>query len=174
MPLISNQIKKNEPSKHFQKKTYRPWDEDSLITDNSKVSDKVIHNTTISNINHYNVNDDSNLSTQVKDLEEKQQLVIFDYKKELRNLFGAQKLILQYLLNQIEEEHDGYIITKPIYMSELIESCKLSINTIKGTLQTLKARKFFETHENKQGRGGYARYKFNKEVFTFFSNNLIP
>ena len=57
-------------------------------------------------------------------------------------------------------------------MDEFTLICKLTPNTIKGMLQKLKIKKLLETYENKPGRGGYARYKFIKEIYTFFSKNL--
>lgn len=177
MPLINNYNKNKEPVKRFQKKPYRPWDEDLLVSDhetitNNNTSEYLTSNNQIKTPHNYEAQSSETTDIQPSSIV-KDNFSSFDFKKELRNLFGAQKIIIQYLLKQIEDDNNIYLITKAISMEEFTLVCKLSPNTIKGTLQTLKAKKLLQTYENKHGRGGYARYKFSKEVYTFFSNNLI-
>ncbi|MDN3030531.1 MAG: hypothetical protein QMO91_04200 [Candidatus Tisiphia sp.] len=179
MPLISNHTK--ETSKRFQKKAYRPWDNDLLNPEHTKIIDSTSSNnlstdTQITPVHYHDTlgicNNIDQPSSSLVSKVLTQDSVNLDLRKELRNLFGAQKVIMQYLLKQIEEEDSTYLITKVIAREECIKKCNLTSNTIKGALQQLKFKKLLEPHENKHGRGGYARYKFNKEVYSFFSNNL--
>ncbi len=178
MPLISDLNLKNDGSKRFQKVSYRPWDEELLtpfskaednsivplsssnedVKNNNKPNSTKVIKSTISNINPTN----SLINLEVI------QFSTQDLEKESRRLFGAKKIILQYLLQHIEETHNEYVITKAITMDECTLNCKLPPNTTKATLQKLKHRNLLETHENKPGRGGYARYKFSKNVYKFF------
>lgn len=143
MPLVSD-LQLNKKNK-FEKKAYRPWDHTLPIADETEI---LLNN---------------------EKLDEK----YIDLQKELRALYGAQKVIILYLLKQIDETTDHYVVTKNISMNDLISMSNIPENTIKGTLQKLKSKNLFETYENKPGRGGYARYKFTKNIYDFLFENLI-
>ena len=143
MPLISDlQINKE---KKFEKKAYRPWDQ-VLPSPN-----------------------ETNLPENSKEILEGK---ILNLEKELRDLYGAQKIIILHFLKQINETTDSYAITKNLSINELIIECNIPENTIRGTLQKLKNKYLLATHEKKPGRGGYARYKFAKSVYDFLVQNL--
>ena len=170
MPLITDLLHKKEGSKLFQKKTYRPWD-DELIMSSSQI----------------NINDDSSeaLASEDKNIDASKendidttiaadqlkinQISCQDLEKEFRGLFGAQKIILQYVLKLIEDRLTEYVITKSISMDEFTIECNLPPNTIKTMLQKLKHKNLLETHEYKPGRGGYSRYKIPNDVYNFFT-----
>lgn len=172
MPLISDITKKTKT--RFQKKSYRPWDDKLPAIENSKIDDN--HDKLSNNTISQNTKSDYNNEVSYNKINQNDVLPegsvndidIPDLKKELRNLFGAQKIIIQYLLNQVEENDGEYFFTKAISMDEFTTISKLPPNTIKGMLQKLKNKKLLEAYENKPGRGGYARYKFNKTVYSFF------
>lgn len=176
MPLISNHSKSR--SKRFEKKAYRPWDDDLITSTNQKIINDVSSDKNLSEeLNTPNTNK-TRAKLEQKLLHQENIAISSDYltevslKKELRNLFGAQKIIMHYLIAQVEENNEEYIVTKAVTIEEFIQECKLTPNTIKGMLQKLKNKKLLETHENKPGRGGYARYKFPKEIYSFFAKNL--
>lgn len=156
MPLIS-EIEKNKAKNSFKKHAYRPWD-DAPNTEPS---------------NHHNTdNSKEKLDFYKKD----DSLVSFseeELKKEFRQMFGAQKIIMQFLVNNIEDKYDAHVITKSITIDEFSSTCQLPSNTIKSTLLKLKNKRFFVTHENKPGRGGYARYKFLLSTFNFFLKSFL-
>lgn len=180
MPLISDIDKSKKIKTLFQKKSYRPWD-DELPKNNNQIDSTTNQHLSSNNKNYTNpskiefANNDvdgdcvliDNINTPLTTY-----LPELNLKKELRNLFGAQKAIIKYLLEQIEENSDDLLITKGISMNEFTLACKLPPNTIKGMLQKLKAKKLLYTYENKPGRGGYARYNFTQEVYSFFLKNL--
>ena len=178
MPLISELHKTEQKSKLFQKKPYRPWDSELLTTDNHVIikdddkEDLVSTNRTITTQliqdKTYNKRSDINGTSILSAVNDHS----INLEKELRNLYGAQKIVIQYLLEQIEENNNEYLITKNISMNEFISTCNLPSNTIKGMLQKLKLKGLITTYENKPGRGGYARYKFMQEIYAFFSKNL--
>lgn len=155
MPLIS-EIEKNKTKNSFKKRAYRPWDD----TPNTELS------------NHNNTSD----SKEKLDFHKKDDsLVSFseeELKQESRQMFGAQKIIMQFLVNNIEDKHTEHVITKSITIDEFSSACQLPSNTIKSTLLKLKNKRFFVTHENKPGRGGYARYKFLFSTVNFFSKSF--
>lgn len=177
MPLISDISKKTKT--RFQKKSYRPWDDELTKIGDSKIDnthDNKSSSNTISQsiqpeytdeVSYNKIKSNNILSESGADY-----FHTLDLKKELRNLFGAQKIIIQYLLRQIEENDDEYFFTKAISMDEFTTECKLPPNTIKGMLQKLKNKKLLEAYENKPGRGGYARYKFAKIIYSFFIKNF--
>lgn len=155
MPLIS-EIAKNKIKSSFKKRAYRPWDD--------------VPNTELSN---HNNND--NIKKKSDLLKKDDSLVSFseeELKKEFRQMFGAQKVIMQFLVNNIEDKHAEYVITKSITIDEFSSACQLPSNTIKSTLLKLKNKHFFVTHENKPGRGGYARYKFLLGTVNFFATSF--
>ena len=176
MPLISEF--KNNKKTVFQKKSYRPWDnnlsedieKDNSIKESTKPLftdlDNLVDNNIINSEQQIFIGNDENTKTPLNHIE-------LDLKKELRNLFGAQRIIMQYLLKNTEDNTQEYMITKNISMKEFTLSCKLPPNTIKTTLQKLKAKSLLTTYENKRGRGGYGRYQFTKLVYNFFSKNLF-
>lgn len=180
MPLISDLDKKNiEKTKIFKKKAYRPWDNDlsdyTTITPVKEIDDEKF--LPEDKDNKKNLADDeldneiAKVSSASVPLFSNQSLEL-NLEKELRNLYGAQRIIIKYLLNQIEETANEYVITENISMEEFVSACNLPPNTIKGMLQKLKLKKLLESYENKPGRGGYARYKFAMEIYTFFSKKL--
>ncbi|WP_218460243.1 hypothetical protein [Rickettsia sp. TH2014] len=157
MPLIS-EIEKNKIKSPFKKRAYRPWDD----TPNTELS------------NHNNT-DSINKKSKSTALKKNDSLMSFSeegLKKEFRQMFGAQKVIMQFLVNNIEDKDSEYAITKSITIDEFSSACQLPSNTIKSTLLKLKNKHFFVTHENKPGRGGYARYKFLLDTVNFFSKSF--
>lgn len=174
MPLISDfeQSKKNK--KVFQKKAYRPWDSYYELNVAERLITLGDNNDTIKTSELHIDYDTTNVS--IKDsLQSKTTNICaltFNLEKELRHLFGAQKIIIQYLVQQIEENYEEYVITRSISTEEFTAKCNIPANTVKGMLQKLKSKKLLETHENKPGRGGYARYKFKREVYDFFLQRL--
>lgn len=155
MPLIS-EIEKNKAKNFFKKRAYRPWDD----TPNTEPSN---HNNTDNSkekLDFYK-KDDSLVSFSEEEL-----------KKEFRQMVGAQKIIMQFLVNNIEDKNAEHVITKSITIDEFSSICQLPSNTIKSTLLKLKNKRFFVTHENKTGRGGYARYKFLLSTVNFFSKSF--
>ena len=180
MPLISDIDKSKKIKTLFQKKSYRPWDDelpknnnqiDSSTNQHSSSNNKNYNNPSKIEFNNNNIDQDIELVDNIN-TQSTTYLPELSLKKELRNLFGAQKIIIKYLLEQIEENNNDRLITKGISMDEFTLACKLPPNTIKGMLQKLKAKKLIYTYENKPGRGGYARYNFTQEVYSFLLKNL--
>lgn len=160
MPLISNLTKNSEKPKKFKKKDYRPWD---VIPDPLKIHgvdkierDKVLETPSASNAELYETENN-----------------FLDLEKEWRQLYGAKKNILIYILKNIEQSDDNLeIVTKSITIEQLAKDLQLPLNTIKGSLYQLRKAGFFSKKENKPGRGGYTIYKITKELFLFFKNKI--
>lgn len=168
MPSIDDLKKKKiETSKKFQKKPYRPWDD--LFSNNAQDDKEVLRE----DLSRDNVDKDPESSKQNE--EKKEESVSFEdvrLEKVFRDLYGAQKSILKYVLNSVEEEGEGGYISTSIAIIEISTSTKIPINTVKATLQKLKKKDLLQSYENKPGRGGYARYKINKKNYDFFSKKI--
>lgn len=178
MPLISDIDKSKKTNSRFQKKSYRPWDDE--LPQNNKQNNSTIQQLSSTDKDYINP---SKIEFTNSNIDQNMHLVDIsppfttclpelNLNKELRKLFGAQKIIIKYLLEQVEENNNEYLVTKSIAMEEFTLACKLPPNTIKGMLQKLKTKKLIYTYENKPGRGGYARYNFTQEVYLFFLKNL--
>lgn len=174
MPLISELLPKKQESKLFQKKTYRPWDEDLHTTpDLSTLNDEepqLTHNN-ITNTDQtpivQSVSVIKNSTSSNLDLHDDP-----DLAKTLRGLFGAQKIIIRCLLNNIEENLEECVITKNICIEEFALECSVPQNTIRAMLQRLKHKKLLHTYENKPGRGGYTRFKIDKNIYLLLSAKM--
>lgn len=143
MPLITDLKSIKKTNKVFKKQEYRPWDEkDILISKNESLkSDKELN---VDNINSV------------------------ELEKIWRGLYGAKKTLLKIILQNTEEIHDGYIVTKAITISQLMTNSSLPANTIKSALQLLKNSYLILNYETKPGKGGFARYKIPTKVYEYF------
>ena len=171
MPLIKDIIKDTEHKKKFQRKAYRPWDDEVPLQAEAK---KEIND---------NTGDDAKLTIEVLNSKkeepdllpislktEKQTMPVenLDMEKSLRDLYGAQRVIFKFLVNLQVQELEGSFITQPISTNEIALATKLPVNTIKTVIGRLKLKKLIQTFEWKPGRGGYGRYGFDNNIYNFF------
>jgi hypothetical protein len=164
MPLISDINKDKSFKKNFKKVPYRPWGNDETILqsdspENIDNSEELV-SSSVNDTETVNILSKTVISTAL------------DLKKVDRSLFGAQRSIFLYLIQNIEEYLDEYVITKCITTEDLNIRCDLLPTTIKATLQKLKAKGLIDTFEKKTGRGGFARYRINSETHSFFNEQL--
>ena len=165
MPLIKDILKESERKKKFQKKAYRPWDDEiSLLTENlqeevyQSSSDKDLIVDDLSLVSEYKI---SKFSAEDIDME-----------KCLRDLYGAQRIVFKFLINLQMQELCGVFITQPIAANEIVLATKLPINTVTTVIGRLKLKKLIQTYESKPGRGGYGRYSFADNIYRFFSKRF--
>ena len=144
MPSITDLKNIKKPNKVFEKKEYRPWDEKNDIP--------------LSKSNPLKVNKESNVDNSSP----------VELEKIWRGLYGAKKTLLKIILQNIEETHDSYIVTKAITISQLLTASSLPVNTIKAALQLLKHSDLISNYETKPGKGGFARYQVPKRVYEYF------
>lgn len=178
MPLIKDILKEPERKKKFQKKAYRPWDDEiSLHTENSQ--EEVYQSNIDKNLvvdAHSLVSEDkiSNLvSSQVSpQINTKLSAGDIDMEKCLRDLYGAQRIVFKFLINLQIQEVGGVFITQPIAANEIVLATKLPINTVTTVIGRLKLKKLIQTYESKPGRGGYGRYSFAENIYRFFSKRF--
>ena len=143
MPSITDLKSIKKTNKIFKKQEYRPWDEKDIpVSKNEPLKrDKELN---VDNINSV------------------------ELEKIWRGLYGAKKTLLKIILQNTEETHDGYIITKAITISQLMTNSSLPANTIKSALQLLKHSNLISNYETKPGKGGFARYKVPTKVYEYF------
>jgi hypothetical protein len=145
MPSITDLKSTNKKNKIFKKKEYRPWGD--------KNSDPILENEVVNIEKELNVN-----SFNSAELE-----------KIWRGLYGAKKIILNIILQNIEETQENILITKAITIKALLSDSSLPINTIKSALQQLKSSNLISNHETKPGKGGFARYQVPKKIYEYFT-----
>ncbi len=178
MPLIKDILKEPERKKKFQKKAYRPWDDEiSLHTENSQEEgpqsngDKnlvvdapsLVSEDRISNLVSSQVSPEINTKLSAEDI---------DMEKCLRDLYGAQRIVFKLLINLQIQEVGGVFIAQPIAANEIVLATKLPINTVTTVIGRLKLKKLIQTYESKPGRGGYGRYCFAENIYKFFSKRF--
>lgn len=172
MPLIKDVLKEVENKKKFQKKAYRPWDDeislpsqenkDQKRNDIADVSSK--HNET--HESEKSLSELASLPSYAK--EQEKTIEKLDMEKCLRDLYGAQRIVFKFLINLQIQEISGTFITQPVATNEIALATKLPANTIKTVIGRLKGKNLIKTSEWKPGRGGYGRYGFDPDVYNFF------
>jgi hypothetical protein len=144
MPSITDLKNIKKTNKIFEKKEYRPWNEKGDVP--------MLKNETSKSNKELNVDS----------------LNSIELEKIWRGLYGAKKTLLNIILQNIEETHDSYVITKTITNSQLITNSSLPSNTIKSAIQQLKNSYLISNYETKPGKGGFARYQVPKNVYEYF------
>lgn len=175
MPLIKDVLKEKEHKKKFQKKAYRPWDDEISLPPIDQEKEKSIEES-ISYSSKGNEELENNISINFSPLnEEKQEEIIenIDMEKCLRDLYGAQRVVFKFLINLQVQEIKGIFITEPISTNEIVLATKLPANTIKTVIGRLKNKSLIKTTEWKPGRGGYGRYGFDCDIYNFFSKKFM-
>jgi hypothetical protein len=179
MPLITDVLKETDRKKNFQKKAYRPWDDDmSVYNNDDKVMDEdfvndqeVLHDRVEAvgmPSQTYTEKNQLLPTSQVIDFKETSEAVEIDKEKCLRDLYGAQRIIFKFLIMMPVQDKGGIFVTEPVSTNEIALSIKLPINTIKTVIGRFKSKKLLDSYENKPGRGGYGRYSFSKDLYEFF------
>ena len=163
MPLITDFKTKKEVKAKFKKKEYRPWDLpsadiDKKPSDTGETADSEVKKSVQE---HAKKKSEENNVSEVF-------LASSDLEKQWRSLYGAKKEVLLYLLQNIEESDENKVVTKNITLEQLAQDLHLPSNTVKGALYQLKKSNLLCTEEKKPGRGGYARYRILRSIFTFF------
>lgn len=193
MPLIDDLIHKK--TKKFVKKEYRPWNDESLISEmpanneTVKVNDLVTSSIDTNEI--ISVNFETVQKIENKNLEEKEvvspkvggknpELVQtpntskeFNIERFARGLYGLQRLMLQTIIENISSCEGGVAITNPLTYADLSMKVKSSPNSIKTAMYRLKEAGVIEVFEYKPGKGGYTCYKVKEVIYNFFQQYFL-
>lgn len=162
MPLIEELVKDKEKSKKFEKKQYRPWDDDIMGSSTAPE---------IKSEGHALKNNDKVLKT--KPIETQKLLSLPDNLDKInRGLYGTKKITLSFLVQNIFLEDDIYVYTKPHSFNEVSEILKTPTASLKTAVKKLKEINLIEPFEYKPGRGGYFSFKIKIEVYRYFINAL--
>lgn len=190
MPLIDDL--KTKKTNKFVKKPYRPWQSDDLVNNSLKNSESSsspdIIETKIAEKNKV-VSDNKEITKtnllsneKVKNRTSKKEdiithksgnldnIVAKDLDKFYRGLYGAQKIVLQSILDDMSHNEDGFGFSHPLFYNEFSLSIKIPVNSIKGAIQKLKQAGILEIYDSKPGRGGYGCYKIREDIIMFFKN----
>lgn len=155
MPSI-NDIKITK-SKKFEKKVYRPWD-DEIVTD-------------VPNIDNIIVEPIGDSVSNVEDIDNTILVnKIIDLKKFERGLYGVQKSSLYFLIKNVINVDENFAYTKDLDNIEFCEAIKAPISSIKVAISRLKKQNILENYESKPGRGGYTSFKISLEIYDHFKS----
>ena len=161
MPTIDSlKISKN---KKFTKKEYRPWDQPLVKypNENNESSEGLKD---LKNNKEQNTISKNPLREVVKGTEN------LDLIRIQRRLYGPQKKVLNYLINNFDFENQEKVFLKPIVYVEVSTVLNITIPTLKSVLSMFKKSGLVTLHDYKPGRGGYGCYTMHKNIFSFFSN----
>lgn len=157
MPSINDFKEAKKNSSLFKKKDYRPWNEDVQLPHNKNDS-KEIKKTSKNN-------------SKVEEIIT-HELNSLDLERIWRHLYGAKKILLEQVINNIEEKNQAYYITFSLSTKQLEKTTSLPANTIRSNFQRLKKEGLIFFYERKPGIGGFARYKIPKSLYEFFSKKF--
>ena len=150
-PIVhESSVKKKE----FKKVSYRPWDDDVLgkIEEEGvgvkEVSIPVPTEELTASVTHV-MN-----ATKPNALDEKTTLA-----KIFFSLYGVQRNILRFLINNISHEDEVHVYTFPINLKNVIIFTSSSKNTVETSIRRMKEKKLIESCDHKRGRGGYVTFR---------------
>lgn len=138
-------------SKKFEKKAYRPWDNQFLEDVNEKKEDNVV----LDILDSFD-SPKSMLTSKIS------------LEKIDRELFGVQKSVLLLFIANIVDSNEEFAYTKPFSNEELCSSIKAPISSIKVSIGRLKKKGILQSNESKPGRGGYSSFKVPLSVYEYF------
>ena len=146
----------------FKKVAYRPWDDDEPTQGEGGDPSK-------KNIPH----DDLSENVSVVNKEQQQgepnasSIISLPSKKIEKNspsriivsLYGVQRNILKFLINNISHEEDMYIYTFPIDMKSIVMYTSSGKRTVETSIRRMMEKKIIESWDHKRGRGGYVAFR---------------
>lgn len=150
MPSINELKNIKKTSNLFKKKDYRPWTESTQLLKKEELIEDI----------------------KIKKTEYDSKIPL-DLEKIWRHLYGAKKIILEQIINNIEEKNKDYCITYPLNTSQLEKITSLPANTIRSNFQRLKKEGLILFYERKPGVGGFARYQISYSLYNFFSEKFL-
>ena len=172
MPSINDlKIKKN---KKFEKKEFRPWDD-------FHKSEEDQSNNKSGNIKEFEEDTDPlKYDNEKKDLEIEERSKSFSkdipvdkLRKLKRRLYGPQKEVLSYLLNNVEFVEGSKLFLKPMVYVEVAEELKISLSNLKSILNKFKKDDLIFLDDYKPGKGGYGCFFMEENIHTFFSSEPL-
>lgn len=170
MPSIDDLNFKKNKSKKFKKVSYRPWDiqptpDEEVFNEKEKVpptlfpSENKLPPTKIL---------DENILKDVKEVENPESI-----DKIIRDIWGVQKSIFVYMLENIQFRENGYQITNPIVTADLVSCTNSKENTVRSSIYRLHQRKYIDYYDRKTGKGGYACYRIKEDLAEAFLKNEL-
>lgn len=169
-PLRKDETISSEPKlpkaevekKEFKKVAYRPWDDDEP-TQGEGVHPSKKKNTLPDDLTE-------NVSVNKEQQEggaTPRNLISIPSKKIEKNspariivsLYGVQRNILKFLINNISYEEDMYIYTFPIDMKSIVMYTSSGKRTVETSIRRMMEKKIIESWDHKRGRGGYVAFR---------------
>ncbi len=148
MPSIKDlKIKKTTK---FKKQPYRPWN--TIEDTSSPLEERKFVDNNVAVLNNYNDN---------------------ELNKIWRFLSNSKQIVLKYLTKISREENDGLILSDILIINEVANNLSLPVNTLKASLRNLRKEKLIFNYEAKPGRGGFARYSIQKDLYQYLKEKFF-
>jgi hypothetical protein len=169
MPSINDlKVKK---TKKFEKKEFRPWDDlpnneplpaneglDIELKNEVKARLETQEAPVVTN----------NTKTELKDSDKN---FTADHLRKLkRRLYGPQKLVLAFLIDNIDFKEESRIFLKPMVYVEVAEELEITLSNLKSILNKFKKDGLISLDDYKPGKGGYGCYVMDESIHSFFSD----
>lgn len=132
----AQEIDIKEQPHEFQKISYRPWDDDTIPVEEKPQISKKRKSTT-----------EPAMSPEMV----------------IQSLYGVQRAILSYLLDNEEKEKDGFVYTRPVNMQDISLYANCRAPTASTSIKRLKAKNIIESIHHKAGRGAFVCFRIPVE-----------
>jgi hypothetical protein len=180
LPVEEHNLNLSGKKKEFRKVPYRPWDDDAIKQEeaggkNFPTSINITDNTFLEGI----VSNTAEETLIPKNNVEKPRLPGVERNSPRRiiiSLYGVQRNILKFLIENISYEEESYAYTFPIDLKSIMLFTSASKNTVETSLRRMKEKTIIESWDHKRGRGGYVAFRIPnilKEEFHNHNNKPI-
>lgn len=171
--IESKIVEPKKEKKVFKKVPYRPWDDDKPTPEEGKgVYGNLLSLTDQSSIETVAINKhDLELPTQNN--------IIALHKPEIEkntatrmiiSLYGVQRNILKFLINNISYDEGPFIYTFPIDLKSIVMFTSSSKRTVETSIRRMKEKNIIESWDHKRGRGGYVTFRIQSRLRDEFLN----
>lgn len=172
MPSINDlKIKKN---KKFEKQEFRPWDgfPKTETLESNEALDVINEKKLELNKSH----DKKLSSVSTKELEgdsPDHSLSAENLRKIRRRLYGPQKQVLAFLLDNVEFKEGDKLYLKPMVYVDVAEELQITLSNLKSIINKFKKDNLISLDDYKPGKGGYGCFLMEDSIHSFFSTESL-
>lgn len=174
LPAEQNTPKPPEKKKEFKKVPYRPWDDDEPRQQEGQGKSLPIFKTSIDDSPREGIVENKpreEITSEIKVVELQQPEVERNSPRRIIiSLYGVQRNILKFLINNISHEEEPYAYTFPIDLKSIMMFTGSSKNTVETSIRRMKEKTIIESWDHKRGRGGYVTFRIPNILKEEFHN----
>ena len=162
--------------KEFKKVPYRPWDDDEPTQ--TEGEGRRPTSSRSENVTEQLVNEDlidekpmsqtrgANIITALPGRERDKN----NPTRMIISLYGVQRNILKFLIQNISHEEDPFVYTFPIDLKSIVLFTSSSKRTVETSIRRMKEKQLIESWDHKRGRGGYVSFRIPYKLRDEFLN----